>query len=62
MRILSLVPDGTGIAFALRQGDDAVGLTHECDRPPVALAGPSVVETASADHVARDGASTADRL
>jgi iron complex transport system substrate-binding protein len=57
MRIVSLVPDGTEIAFALGLDDHLVGVTHECDWPPAALAKPSVVRTAMPDHVATDSAS-----
>ena len=34
MRICSLVPGATEIAFALGLGDQIVGVTHECDYPP----------------------------
>ncbi len=33
MRICSLLPGATEIAFALGLGDDVVGVTHECDYP-----------------------------
>ena len=33
MRIISLVPAGTDILFALGLGSDVVGVSHECDRP-----------------------------
>lgn len=36
MRIVSLVPSGTEIAFALGLGDQIVGVTHECDYPAAA--------------------------
>jgi iron complex transport system substrate-binding protein len=36
MRICSLLPSATEIAFALGLGDDVVGVTHECDYPPEA--------------------------
>src|SRR5262245_62235277 len=36
MRICSLPPGATEIAFALGLGDDVVGVTHECDYPPEA--------------------------
>ena len=36
MRIASLLPSATEIAFALGLGDDIVGVTHECDYPPEA--------------------------
>lgn len=34
MRIVSLIPSATEIAFALGLGDDLVGVTFECDYPP----------------------------
>lgn len=33
MRICSLLPGATEIAFALGLGDDVIGVTHECDYP-----------------------------
>ena len=36
MRIVSLLPSATEIAYALGLGDDLVGVTHECDWPPEA--------------------------
>jgi iron complex transport system substrate-binding protein len=36
MRIVSLVPHGTELLFALDLGPDVVGVTHECDFPPAA--------------------------
>jgi iron complex transport system substrate-binding protein len=36
MRICSLLPAATEIAFALGLGDALVGITHECDYPPQA--------------------------
>ena len=36
MRICSLLPGATEIAFALGLGDQIVGVTHECDYPPEA--------------------------
>lgn len=36
MRICSLLPSATEIAFALGLGDQIVGVTHECDYPPEA--------------------------
>jgi iron complex transport system substrate-binding protein len=38
MRIVSLLPSATEIAYALGLGDDVVGVTHECDWPPEAAA------------------------
>ena len=42
MRICSLVPAATEVLFALGLGDDVVGVTHECDWPPEAVAKPVV--------------------
>ena len=36
MRICSLLPSATEIAFALGLGDSLVGVSHECDYPPQA--------------------------
>jgi iron complex transport system substrate-binding protein len=38
MRIVSLLPSATEIAYALGLGGDVVGVTHECDWPPEAAA------------------------
>ncbi|MCZ6625119.1 MAG: cobalamin-binding protein [Deltaproteobacteria bacterium] len=46
MRICSLLPSATEIAFALGLGDSIVGVTHECDYPPEATKIPSVVKSA----------------
>jgi iron complex transport system substrate-binding protein len=43
MRICSLFPAATEIAFALGLGDAVVGVTHECDYPPQAKKKPVVV-------------------
>ena len=43
MRICSLLPAATEIAFALGLGDAVVGVTHECDYPPQAKKKPVVV-------------------
>jgi iron complex transport system substrate-binding protein len=45
MRIVSLVPHATELLFALRLGDQVVGVTHECDHPP---------EAQELPHVTRD--------
>lgn len=37
MRICSLLPSGTEIAFALGLGDQVIGVTDLCDYPPAAL-------------------------
>jgi iron complex transport system substrate-binding protein len=36
MRIISLVPNGTEILFAVGAGDQVVGVSHECDYPAAA--------------------------
>lgn len=46
MRICSLLPSTTEIAFALGLGDAVVGVTHECDYPPEAKKKPVVVRCA----------------
>src|SRR5713226_123819 len=46
MRICSLLPSATEIAFALGLGDQIVGVTHECDYPPEAREKPIVVRSA----------------
>ena len=38
MRIVSLVPHATELLFELGLGAEVVGVTHECDYPPAALA------------------------
>jgi iron complex transport system substrate-binding protein len=45
MRIASLVPSATEILFALGLGEDVVGVTHECDYPPVASELPQLTAT-----------------
>jgi iron complex transport system substrate-binding protein len=45
MRICSLLPGATEIAFALGLGDDVVGVTHECDYPTEARQKPVVVRS-----------------
>ena len=46
MRICSLLPGATEIAFALGLGDQIVGVTHECDYPPEATQKRVVVRSA----------------
>jgi iron complex transport system substrate-binding protein len=46
MRVCSLLPSATEIAFALGLGDSVVGVTHECDYPPEAQKKPVVVKSA----------------
>ena len=45
MRICSLLPGATEIAFALGLGDQIVGVTHECDYPPAAKNKPVIVRS-----------------
>jgi len=45
MRICSLLPGATEIAFALGLGDQIVGVTHECDYPADAQYKPVVVRS-----------------
>jgi iron complex transport system substrate-binding protein len=56
MRIVSLVPNGTEILFALGLGDQVLGVSHECDYPPEAreravLTGSSLQPGLSASEV-----------
>lgn len=58
MRIVSLVPNGTEILFALGVGDQVVGVSHECDYPPAAtrlpqLTGSSLAADLSAAEIDR---------
>ena len=46
MRIVSLLPSATELAFSLGLGDDVVGVSHECDYPPEARARATVVHCA----------------
>ncbi|MBI4528967.1 MAG: cobalamin-binding protein [Deltaproteobacteria bacterium] len=46
MRVCSLLPSATEIAFALGLGDEIAGVTHECDYPPQARQKPVVVKSA----------------
>ena len=45
MRICSLLPGATEIAYLLGLGDQIVGVTHECDYPPEAKYKPVVVRS-----------------
>jgi iron complex transport system substrate-binding protein len=45
MRVCSLLPSATEIAFALGLGDSVVAVTHECDYPPEAKSKPVVVKS-----------------
>lgn len=49
MRIVSLLPSTTEIAFALGLGDQVVAVTHECDYPPEARERP-VITASALDH------------
>jgi iron complex transport system substrate-binding protein len=46
MRIVSLVPNGTEILFALGAGDSVVGVSHECDFPEEARRRPILTGSA----------------
>jgi iron complex transport system substrate-binding protein len=48
MRIVSLVPNGTVILFALGAGGQVVGVSHECDFPPEARTRPVLTGSALA--------------
>lgn len=50
MRICSLLPSATEIAFALGLGDSVVGVTHECDYPPEAKTKQIVVNSVIDPH------------
>jgi iron complex transport system substrate-binding protein len=43
MRLVSLLPSATEIVYALGLGDDLVGVTFECDEPPLARSTKTVV-------------------
>lgn len=58
MRICSLLPSATEIAFALGLGDSVVAVTHECDYPPEAKSKPIVVK--SSIDAARSGSAEID--
>ncbi|MEA2695134.1 MAG: iron complex transport system substrate-binding protein [Acidobacteriota bacterium] len=46
MRIVSLVPNGTEILFAVGAGDSVVGVSHECDFPEEARTRPILTGSA----------------
>ena len=46
MRIVSLVPNGTEILFAVGAGDLVVGVSHECDWPEEARRRPVLTGSA----------------
>src|SRR3954470_24704888 len=65
MRIVSFLPAGTEIAYALGAGDQLVGRSHECDFPPEVLSLPVVSKPAlSLDGLSQDAidAAVAERL
>lgn len=45
MRIVSLVPAATEIAYAIGAGDDLVAATHDCDYPPAARVLPRITRS-----------------
>ena len=45
MRIASLVPAGSEIAYALGAGDELVAVTHDCDYPPAARSLPRITSS-----------------
>ena len=45
VRIVSLLPSVTEICFSLGLGEQLVGVTHECDYPPEALAKPKLTRS-----------------
>ena len=51
-RIVSLVPNGTEILFALGAGSQVVGVSHECDFPPEARELPILTGSALAPDLA----------
>jgi iron complex transport system substrate-binding protein len=51
-RIVSLVPNGTEILFALGAGDEVVGVSHECDFPQAARQRPILTGSALAADLA----------
>src|SRR5712691_1482950 len=46
MKIASLLPSATEIAFALGLGDQVVAVSHECDYPPAASGRPVLTKSA----------------
>src|SRR3989338_10292228 len=58
MRICSLLPSATKIAFSLGLGDSVVAVTHECDYPPEAKTKQIVVK--SSINAARIGSAEID--
>ena len=62
MRIVSLVPAATEIAFALGAGDDIVAVTHDCDYPEAARALPRVTRSTIAAGTSSRDIDTAVRV
>ena len=50
MRIVSLLPSATEIAFAIGLGDQVVAVSHECDYPPEARQRPAVTRSPLHGH------------
>jgi iron complex transport system substrate-binding protein len=50
VRIVSLLPSATEIAFALGLGDQVVAVSHECDHPPAARERPAVTRSPLHGH------------
>ncbi len=55
MRIVSLLPSTTEIAYALGLGQQVVGVTHECDAPPQ-VQGTPIVTRSALDHTTASSA------
>src|SRR2546427_12479568 len=53
MRICSLLPSATEIAFALGLGDQVVAVSHECDYPHEAPNRPVLTKSASHQKIHR---------
>lgn len=71
MRIVSLIPSATEIAFALGVGEQVVGVTFECDFPPDPRVGRSIVvggldthglDAAAIDTLVREKVAAGDLL
>jgi len=50
VRIVSLLPSATEIAFALGLGDQVVAVSHECDYPPAARQRPAITRSPLHGH------------
>src|SRR5713101_3689723 len=53
MRVASLLPSATEIAFALGLGDQVVAVSHECDYPPEASNRPVLTKSAFHEKIHR---------